>query len=64
MIKAEVVKAFIFNSTQKHPGDSVEVDITTFNDLWSKGVLKPEGAKALKIVRTSDLVAKLNSKGT
>jgi cyanophycinase-like exopeptidase len=50
MIKAEVVKACTINSAPKKPGDSVEVDENTFNNLVRKGVLKAAGAKAVKIV--------------
>ncbi len=63
MIKAEVVTACRIDSKPKKPGDIVEVDEATFNRLARQGVLKTEGAKAMKIVRTSDLVAELNPKG-
>lgn len=50
MIKAEVVKACKINRAPKKPGDIVQLDEATFNRLARQGVLKAEGAKAVKIV--------------
>ncbi len=50
MIKAQVVTACSIDGAQKKPGDNVEVDQNTFDNLVLKGVLKAADVKAEKAV--------------